>query len=192
MKTKDRRQATLAGRAWLAAALVCAPSLMFAQEPPTTRPAAVAKPAAKPAAARPAPQPSAPPPATTEADDLRMAIGINPTGLRRVDVPRVPSMTMRGYVQPRGSEPMALLEITESNRIYLVQKGTQIPVTVTGKVSPIGHAELTGLSDAAKPAAAPSPADDKEQSQIILKVVGVSREGVTVETGTLAQTMVIR
>jgi len=131
--------------------------------------------------------PSAPAP-TSGGDDLRSLIGVNP-GLKRAEIPRLPAMSLRGFIQPHGGPPQALLEITELNRVFLVQEGTEIPITVAGRVSPVGRAELTGLG-AGKPAGSESGVD--AQSQIILTVVKVSGEGVTVKAGLMAQTLIIR
>jgi hypothetical protein len=124
-------------------------------------------------------------------EDLRNLIGVNPVGLKRVDVPRMPAMSLRGFIQPRGQPPLALLEIAEMNRVFLVKVGTEIPITVPGRVAPIGRAELSGLN-APNKTAAPATRSTDGQSQIILKVLKVSSEGVTVEAGLLAQTIVIK
>jgi hypothetical protein len=123
-------------------------------------------------------------------DDLRALIGVNP-GLKRAEIPRLPAMSLRGFVQPHGGPPQALLEISELNRVFLVQEGTEIPITVAGRVSPVGRAELTGLG-AAKTGGSDAAADAQGQSQIILTVVKISNEGVTVKAGLMAQTMIIR
>ena len=126
-------------------------------------------------------------------DDLRSLIGVNP-GLKRAEIPRLPAMSLRGFVQPHGGPPQALLEISELNRVFLVQEGTEIPITVAGSISPVGRAELTGLGRQRLPAKAPTPQahDAQGQSQIILTVVKISNEGVTVKAGLMAQTMIIR
>jgi hypothetical protein len=139
----------------------------------------------------PATEPSLSPDAGSE--DLRSLIGVNPTGLRHVDVPQVPSMALRGYIQ-QGNRAMALLELTDLKRIFLVQEGTEIPVTVSGTVTPTGHGELTGLDDLSKPNDNQNnnaPAQ-QTQSQIILKVLRISDEGVTVTAGMERQTIIIR
>src|SRR5580704_14327914 len=94
--------------------------------------------------------------------DLRALIGVNPVGLKRAEVPRLPTMSLRGFVRPHGQQPLALLEMAELNRIFLVQVGTEIPITVAGRLSPVGRGELTGL---AKAPAAPVRATEG-QSQI--------------------------
>ena len=123
--------------------------------------------------------------------DLRSLIGVNTGGLKRVEVPaKLPAMTLRGFLQPSGQPAIALLELAELNRIFVVQVGTEIPITIAGHVTAAGHGELTGLGGAVK---AEAPAvDPSGQTQIILKVLKVSSEGVTVEAGLLAQTIVIR
>ena len=177
---------------------------IVADDTPDTRPSDPAT-APSPATAPAAPSPSTIPTATQPVsvpvpsgadpqpgDDLRELIGVR-SGLRRVDVQRVPAMSLRGFVQPHGMPPMALLEITDLKRVFLVQVGTEIPYTVSGKVYPLGRNELTGLAGVPSRAPAPPrPADEREQSQVILKVVKVSVEVVTVETGLMSQTIVVR
>ena len=132
-------------------------------------------------------------PRPADGSDLRTLIGVNPVGLKRVEVPRMPAMSLRGFVKTSGQPPLALLEITDLNRVFLVKVGTEIPLTIAGRISPIGRNELTGLGGPGRTPAAPANAGDgREQSQIILKVLKVSGEGVTVEAGLLAQTIVIR
>ena len=126
-----------------------------------------------------------------DGEDLRTLIGVNPVGLKRVDVPRMPAMTLRGFIQPRGQPPLALLEIAELNRVFLVKVGTEIPINVAGRVTPVGRGELSGLNTQNKQNA-PVARTNEGQSQIILKVLKVSGEGVTVEAGLLAQTIIIR
>jgi len=166
--------------AGVAAALFC--RLLHADAPAATAPATQAAPPA-----------TAPSPDDTAAakPDLRELIGVNPGGLKRVAVPRLPSMTLRGYVSPQGSTPQALLEITELNRVFLVHVGTKIPITVQGSVAPLGRSELTGLADAPGSAAA-APNDANTQTQIILEVTEVTGEGVTVKAGLLSQTIIIK
>jgi len=130
-------------------------------------------------------------PATAGGEDLRSLLGVNPVGLKRVDIPRMPALALRGYVEPRGQVPQALLEIAELNRVFLIQVGTEIPITIPGRLSPVGHTELTGLNDAAKPAA-DAARQGEGQSQIILKVLKITSQGVTVEAGLLGQTIIIR
>lgn len=152
----------------------------------TTAPAvrqAAQDPASDPAKA-PVPTPAA------EVGDLRELIGVNP-GIKLVEMPHMPVMSLRGFVQGRGQQPMALLEIKDMDRSFLVQAGTEIPIMVTGRVTPIGHDELGGLQNDGKAPAAPVTATDV-QSQIILKVVKVSGEGVIIKTGLMAQTIVVR
>ena len=86
---------------------------------------------------------------------------------------------------------MALLEIGELNRTFLVQVGTEIPITIAGRISPLGRSELTGLGGAIK-ASGIRANEGEGQSQIVLKVIKVTGEGVTVEAGLLAQTIIIR
>ena len=129
-------------------------------------------------------------PVTAGGDDLRSLIGVNP-GLKRAEIPQIPAMSLRGFIQPHDRLPQALLEITELNRVFLVQEGTEIPITVAGRVSPVGRDELTGLG-VAKPAGGNTGPDAQGQSQIILTVVRITGEGVTVKAGLLAQTIIIR
>jgi len=137
---------------------------------------------------------SSKPPETTAAggsgDDLRSLIGVNP-GLKRAEIPRLPVMSVRGFIQQQGRPTLALLEISELNRVFLVAEGTKIPITVAGRVTPVGRAELTGLGTA-KPTGPETGTDAQSQSQIILTVEKVTSEGVTVNAGLLAQTMIIR
>jgi hypothetical protein len=157
---------------------------------PATRPAVDDAPA--PTVAPPAANPAESETRPAEAGDLRALLGVNP-GLKRADIMRLPTMSLRGFIKPKGQPPMALLEIAELNRNFLVQAGTEIPVTVQGRVNPVGRSELTGLSGPNKTPAAPArPVDATEQSQIILKVVKVSSEGITVEAGLLDQTITVR
>lgn len=132
-------------------------------------------------------------PQSADGADLRTLIGVNPHGLKRAEVPRLPPMTVRGFVQPHGQPPLALLEIGDSNRTFLVQIGTEIPITVVGRISPVGRSELTGLNAPGK-SLVPQvrTADGQEQSQVILKVIKVSGQGVTVEAGLLSQTIIVR
>ncbi|MGA2499958.1 MAG: hypothetical protein ABSH20_19645 [Tepidisphaeraceae bacterium] len=122
-------------------------------------------------------------------DDLRWLLGVNP-GTKRVDLPHMPAMSLRGFIKPDGAKPLALLEVAEANRVFLVQVGTEIPITVAGRIAPAGHGELSGLDDPSKTPVAVTRGG--EQSQIILKVLKISEEGVVVEAGLLAQTMIIR
>jgi hypothetical protein len=79
------------------------------------------------------------------------------------------------------------------NRVFLVQKGTEIPVMVQGRLSPLGRNELTGLAGSGDASSAAGRNDNaNEQSQIILEVLKVTNEGVTVKAGLLAQTIIIR
>jgi hypothetical protein len=195
------------GLAVLAFTLVTAaadtPEPQKSTAPATTVPATTATPAVVPKTA-PSQTPSAevidPPrndapradePKPSGGGDLRELIGVNPVGLKRVDVPRMPAMSLKGFVRMKGQEPMALLEIAELNRVFLVQVGTEIPITVAGRVAPVGRSELSGLAGASKAPAA-QIRQSEGQSQIILKVLRVSGEGVTVEAGLLAQTIIIR
>lgn len=132
-----------------------------------------------------------PEPSATGGSDLRALIGVNPVGLKRTEVPRLPAMTLRGFIQPQGHPASALLEISELNRVFVVQVGTEIPITVAGRINPVGRGELTGLNGAQRPAQPQGNANDG-QSQVILKVLKITSEGVTVEAGLLAQTIIIR
>jgi hypothetical protein len=136
--------------------------------------------------------------ATTQptGEDLRTAIGVNPNGPKAVDVPEVPEMSVVGFVQPHDRPAMALLELADKRgsdlkRIYLVKVGTEIPVTISGRVNPVGHNELTGLSDAARPAPIRSDDDSGQETQIILTVTKVTQDGVTVKAGLLSKTIVV-
>jgi hypothetical protein len=162
---------------------------------------AVAAPATQPVVAAPvAPslvdttQPDAAAPDSSEAQSLKQLIGVTPAGLQPVELQKLPVMSLRGFVQPSdGGQPRALLEINELDRSFLVQVGTEIPVTMQGRLSPIGHNELTGLPQAGGEAAPPPPQQqDAGQSQIILKVLRVTPQGVTVRAGLIDQTIVIR
>jgi hypothetical protein len=128
--------------------------------------------------------------------DLRTAIGVNPNGPKLVEVPKVPAMSVVGYVQPHNRPPMALLELADKQdaalkHIYLVKVGTEIPVTISGRIFPVGRGELTGLSDAARPSAPVQRDDAGEETQIILTVTNVTQDGVTVKAGLLAKTIVV-
>jgi hypothetical protein len=106
-------------------------------------------------------------------------------------MPHLPAMSLRGFIQPRGRTPMALLEIKDLDRQFLVQAGTEIPITVSGRVTPIGRDELSGLPGQAKATGTAITTSDI-QSQIIMKVIKVSSEGVTIETGLMAQSIIVR
>lgn len=144
-------------------------------------------------AAPPTTQPGAGAPETRPAasNDLRDLLGVNP-GMKRADLTKLPTMSLRGFVKREGQPPIALLEIAELNRDFLVQAGTEIPITVQGRVTAMGHSELTGLAAPNKPQAAPAPADNSQESQIILRVLKVSSDGVVVETGLQDQTITVR
>jgi hypothetical protein len=127
---------------------------------------------------------------SSDAESLKQLIGVNPSGLKRADLPKLPVMSLSGFVQPHNGKASALLQIADLNRTFLVEEGTQIPITVPGRISPIGRSELIGLNQTTTP---PTQANDaNSQSQIILKVVRVSDEGVTVEAGLIDQTIVVR
>jgi len=150
----------------------------------------------QPPQTQPSTQPATSPPSrATDAQpakgDLRELIGVNPAGLKRVELPRIPTMTVRGYINANGRGPTALLEITELNRVFLVHEGTEIPIMVQGRITPLGRSELTGLVDQARPANSAGE-NAGEQSQIILTVLKVSNEGVTVKAGLNSQTLIIR
>ena len=166
---------------------------LFALPLAAAEPAEAPKPPADPPAPLAATPPAAAPARQADSADLRTLIGVNPVGLKRVDIPRMPTMSLRGFVQPHGGLAVALLEIAELNRIFLVQVGTEIPILVPGRISPVGRAELTGLISPGKfPTTQPRSPEGKEQSQIVLKVLKVSNEGVLVEAGLLGQTIIIR
>ena len=133
-----------------------------------------------------------PVPGPSDVGDLRDLIGIT-HDFARVEMGNMPEMSMRGFIQPKNPEKpaIALLEIKQLKRLFLVHEGTEIPVMVTGRVTPVARNELAGLGDTSK--AAPPPVNDaQQQSQIILRVVKVSAEGVTVKAGLMAQTIIIR
>ena len=105
-------------------------------------------------------------------------------------------MSVVGFVQPHDRPAITLLELADKRgsdvkRIYLVKVGTEIPVTISGRVTPIGHNELTGLSDAARPAPARPIDDANQETQIILTVTRVTQDGVTVKAGLLSKTIVV-
>jgi len=166
-------------------------SLLAAEPPEQPKPAPAPAPvptSPAPEAAKPAPD--APPPRGLGGGDLRALIGVNTGGLKRVEVPaKLPAMTLRGFLQPSGQPAIALLELAELKRIFVVQVGTEIPITIAGRAVAAGHGELTGLGGTKVEAPTVDPSG---QTQIILKVLKVSNEGVTVEAGLLAQTIVIR
>jgi len=138
-------------------------------------------------------QPTAQTPPTPPVGDLRSLIGVNPEGMKRVDVPQIPNMALRGFVQRRGADPIALIELTDLKQLVLVHKGTEIPITVAGHVTPAGHSELPGLDDASHvPGTADTAGGPPEQSQIILKVIEVTEDGVTVTAGIERQTIFVR
>lgn len=87
---------------------------------------------------------------------------------------------------------MALLQIGDAHKVYLVQKGTEISITVAGDVTPVGKNELTGLPG---PKGSDTPAEaapkGAQESLVILKVQKITNEGVILETG-LAQTLTVR
>jgi hypothetical protein len=150
--------------------------------PPTTAPSVAPK---GPVDAKPAATGS------SDAESLKQLIGVNPSGLKRADLPKLPVMSLSGFVKPHDGPARALLQIADLNRTFLVEEGTEIPITVAGHISPIGRSELVGLNQTAAPPAQ-SNNDANTQSQIILKVVRVSDEGVTVEAGLIDQTIIVR
>jgi hypothetical protein len=207
MKSKARNQTPrrlqIARRRTLALSGICAVSLNAAvlcvcvrADEPTTAPSTgeptiVQVPGADSSAA-----PGGDTLAPQNPQDLRTEIGVNPNGPRAVEVPKVPEMAVVGFVKPHDKPAMALLEISEkqdetTKRIYLVRVGTEIPVTITGHVSPVGHGELTGLSDAARPSAPENTGGDNagDETQIILTVTKVTQDGVTVKAGLLSKTI---
>jgi hypothetical protein len=126
----------------------------------------------------------------SDAEDLRQLIGVRAPGIAPVELPKLPAMSLRGFVKTADDSAFALLEVTDLNRIFLVKKGTEIPITVQGRISPINQSELTGLGESATPAQQPDEAN--AQSQIILKIIEVSDEGVIVQAGLNNQTIIIR
>jgi hypothetical protein len=126
----------------------------------------------------------------SDAEDLRQLIGVRAPGIAPVELPKLPAMSLRGFVKTADDGTVALLEVTDLNRIFLVKEGTEIPITVQGRISPINQSELTGLGQSATPA--PQPDESSAQSQIILKIIKVSDEGVIVQAGLNNQTIVIR
>jgi hypothetical protein len=144
------------------------------------------------AATQPTADVSAPPAAgTSDADSLRQLIGVSPNGLQPVDLPKLPAMSLRGFINPQDGPPRALLQIDQINQTFLVEVGTEIPVTMQGRVSSRASQELVGLPNSGG-APPPPPQNTDTQSQIILKVVHISAEGVTVRAGLIDQTIVIR
>jgi hypothetical protein len=192
-------------RAWSVVAVVCvsgfAACVSVADPPaaPQSDDAPLQTSAPVPAANAPSQAsgaPTADPTTQQSSEDLRTAIGVNPNGPKAVDVPEVPEMSVVGFVQPHDRQAMALLELADKRgsdlkRIYLVKVGTEIPVTISGHVTPIGHNELTGLSDAARPAPVRSDNDSGQETQIILTVTRVTPDGVTVKAGLLSKTIVV-
>ena len=136
---------------------------------------------------------SAPPASTQPAPDLRQLMGVvNPEGIKRVEVPEIPNMALRGFIKPHDGEPVALLELTDRKELIFVQKGTQIPITVSGHVQAIGHSELSGLDDGSRVPGTVNPVSSgPEQSQIILEVTNLTAEGVTVTAGQERQSIII-
>jgi hypothetical protein len=133
---------------------------------------------------------TAPSTVQSEAESLKQLIGVNSSGLRGVELPKLPAMSLSGFALLGDGSARALLEITDLNRTFLVRIGTKIPITVPGRVSPIGRSELVGLGQAVSAAA---PADSNNvQSQIILEVIDISPEGVTVKAGLIDQTIIVR
>jgi hypothetical protein len=126
----------------------------------------------------------------SDAEDLRQLIGVRGPGIAPVELPKLPAMSLRGFVKTADGSSFALLEVTDLNRVFLVKKGTEIPITVQGRISPIDQSELTGLGQSATPAQQPD--ETNAQSQIILKIIEVSDEGVIVQAGLNNQTIVIR
>lgn len=126
------------------------------------------------------------------AEDLRALIGVQLSGRRHVEVPKLPPISVQGYVHADGGDPMALLQIGDAHKVYLVQKGTEISITVAGDVTPVGKNELTGLPG---PKGSDTPAEaapkGAQESLVILKVQKITNEGVILETG-LAQTLTVR
>ncbi|MGA3066878.1 MAG: hypothetical protein ABSF29_08540 [Tepidisphaeraceae bacterium] len=178
--------------------LICCAVRASGAEPlgaaPSTLPSVAAAPA-DPSDQQPGPAtPASSQPATaagpSDAEDLRQLIGVRAPGIAPVELPKLPSMSLRGFVRTADDSACALLEVTDLNRIFLVKKGTEIPITVEGRLSPINQSELTGLGQSATPA--PQPDEANTQTQIILKIINVSDEGVIVQAGLNDQTIVIR
>jgi hypothetical protein len=134
--------------------------------------------------------PTAPPAVLSDVESLKELIGVSGPGFKGVDLPKLPAMSLSGFVLLPDNTARALLNIEDLNRTFLVQIGTKIPITVQGRVSPIGRSELTGLGQSPSAAA---PADTTNtQSQIILEVVDINDQGVTVKAGLIDQTIVVR
>ena len=98
------------------------------------------------------------------------------TGVQKVEPPQLPTMSLRGFIRSDGRPPAALLEIKDVGR-WVVREGDRIPVMVAG---------------AATVDAKGARVEGRGQTQIILLVKSVSAEGVVLETGVLAQTLVVR
>lgn len=144
---------------------------------------------------RPAParaSDAAPSQAVGSVGDLRTLLGVQLSGHRHVEVPKLPPISVQGYVHADGGEQMALLQIGDARRVYLVKKNTEIPITVAGNVTPVGKNELTGLPG---PKGSDIPADaapkGAQESVVILKVLQITTGGVILETG-LAETLTVR
>lgn len=131
-------------------------------------------------------------PPDNRAEDLRPLLGVQLSGHRRVELPKLPPITIQGFVRANGGEPMALLEIGDTHRAYLVQKGSEISINVPGDVTPQGKNELTGLpGPKGSETTADAPPKDTRETSVILKVVQITNEGVILETD-LAQTLTVR
>jgi hypothetical protein len=177
---------------WFAAAL-SAQDKSDGKADPKAQPKSDAAPEAKSAPVEPAPKPSEKPAvgradkngvdAPGNGDDKdrlkRLAFGAG-AGVQKVEPPQLPVMSLRGYIRSNGRPPAALLEIKDVGR-YVVREGDHIPVMVNMVYSPAGPPD----AKAARP-------ETRGTRQILLLVKSVSAEGVVLETGVLAQTLVIR
>jgi hypothetical protein len=129
-------------------------------------------------------------PGPSDTDDLRQLIGVHAPGIAPVELPKLPVMSLHGYIKAAGDNSYALLEVVDLNRIFIVKEGTEIPITVQGRISPINQSELTGLGQSSTPTN--NPDTTAGQSLIILKIIKVSEEGVLVQAGLSNQTIIIK
>jgi hypothetical protein len=97
---------------------------------------------------------------------------------QKVEPPQLPAMHLRGFLRTDGRPPAALLDIKEAGR-YVVREGDRIPVMV--------NTVRTTAADGKAPRV-----EARGQTQILLVIKKISSDGVVIETGVLAQTIVIR
>jgi hypothetical protein len=120
-------------------------------------------------------------------------------GPPRVEVVRLPEMSMKGYLEVVGRNPVALLQIQGIAQPVRVRKGDLIPVVVVGRIvsanplparPPVSGGGASGRETPAS--VAPGSPAAGEQTQVYLKVLEVTAEGVTVEAELLSQRLMIR